>query len=214
MRPARRMMRCAPRGRRWSIGPILSPGCAGHSPRPAMPRSRHSGFAYGTGPGERTARRVPGSAPRLARAGSPLSARRRAAAGQRVLPRSGAARRCGAAGRAGRPAAARHRRHAIIDNEPGSARRLLALCAGILHAGPRLAAGRGAARRKRHGRAFLVELAARRAQPRRDPGCAHRRRPDLGAARAPTTTRRTSRACWISCAAMERRSERGCCSPA
>ena len=80
-------------------------------------------------------------------------------------------RSCGAAGGAGQ----RKHRHLPQPQRARQPRRLLALRAGILHARPRLAAGDGAARRQRQRPRFPVELAARRPQPRRDPGRADRR---------------------------------------
>ena len=61
-------------------------------------------------------------------------------------------------------------------NEPGSRGGYLALRSGILHARPRLAAGDGAAWRQRQWPRLSVELAARCAQPWRDPGRADRDR--------------------------------------
>ncbi len=67
------------------------------------------------------------------------------------------------------------------DNEPGSRGGLLALCARILHARSRLAAGDGAAWRQRQRTQFPLELAARCAQLWRHPDRADRDGADLGA---------------------------------
>ena len=77
------------------------------------------------------------------------------------------------------PAADEHRR-LPRRQRARQPRRLLALCARILHARSRLAAGDGAARRQRQRPQFPLELAARRAQLRRHPDRADRDRTDLG----------------------------------
>ena len=77
------------------------------------------------------------------------------------------------------PAERKHRHHPR-PQRARQPRRLLALRAGILHARSRLAAGDGAAWRQRQRPRLPVELAARRAQPRRDPGRADRDRLDTG----------------------------------
>jgi hypothetical protein len=61
-----------------------------------------------------------------------------------------------------------------VENEPRNARRLLALCAGKLYAGPRMAACGGPAWRQRTRARLSLELVARCAQLRRDPD-----RPDI-----------------------------------
>ncbi len=105
---------------------------------------------------------------------------REIAAGQRVLRRSCAARRRKSHG-AARSACQRQHRHRPRPQRARQPRRLLALRAGILHARSRLAAGDGAAWRQRQWPRLSVELAARCAQPRRDPGRADRDRHHLGA---------------------------------
>ncbi len=114
-----------------------------------------------------------------ARPGGALSACRKTAAGKRFLRRSSLARRCRAKGAARRTCQGEHRDHPR-PQRARQPRRLLALCAGILHARPRLAAGDGAARRQRQRPRLPVELAARRAQPRRHPGGADGNRQYLG----------------------------------
>ena len=117
---------------------------------------------------------------RPARAGSALCAVGKIAAGEPVLRRSRAARRRRSRGAAGGAGQRKHR-HLPRPQRARQPRRLLALRAGILHARPRMAAGDGAARRQRQWPRLPLELAARRPQPRRDPGRADRDRQHLGA---------------------------------
>ena len=114
-----------------------------------------------------------------ARAGSPLRAVGKIAAGEPVLCRSRAARRRRSRGPVG-GAGQREYRRLPQSQRARQPRRLLALRAGILHARPRMAAGNGAARRQRQRPQLSVELAARRPQPRRDPGRTDRYRQHLG----------------------------------
>ena len=120
------------------------------------------------------------AAPRPARAGGAVCAGGKIAAGEPVLCRSRAARRRRSRGAAGGAGQRKHR-HLPRSQRARQPRRLLALRAGILHARPRMAAGDGAARRQRQWPRLPVELAARRPQPRRDPGRTDRDRQHLGA---------------------------------
>ena len=85
-------------------------------------------------------------------------------------------------------------------------RRLLALRAGILHAGPGLAAGDGVAWRQRQRPRLSVELAARRPQPRRHPGRADGNAASTWALMGEDPIRRTSPAFSISPRPLEHRS--------
>ena len=76
------------------------------------------------------------------------------------------------------PAKRKHRDHSR-PQRTWQPRRVLTLRSGILHSRPRLAAGDGAAWRQRQWPRLPVELAARRAQPWRDPGRPHRDRETL-----------------------------------
>ena len=115
------------------------------------------------------------AAPRPARAGGAVSAGRKTAAGHQLLPRSSVARGRRPAGAAGAAGTRKHRHHPR-PQRARQPRRLFALRAGILHARSRLAAGDGAAWRQRQRPRLSVELAARCAQPWRDPGRADRDR--------------------------------------
>ena len=124
----------------------------------------------------RSDRGVSRAALRAARAGSAVSAGRKIAAGQRVLRRS---RACATTpSLQARLASRRQRKHRRSSRRQRARqpRRLLALRARILHARSRLAAGDGAARRQRQRPRLPLELAARCAQLRRDPGRADRDR--------------------------------------
>ena len=147
---------------------------------------------------------------RPARAGSALCAVGKIAAGEPVLRRSRAARRRRSRGAAGGAGQRKHRR-LPQSQRARQPRRLLALRAGILHARPRMAAGDGAARRQRQWPRLPLELAARRPQPRRDPGRTDRHRQHLG-----TDGRRHRYAepdahPGIRAGALECRSGAGCC---
>ena len=131
-------------------------------------------------------RRVSRLALRAAGAGGALSLRGRAGPGQPLLPgarRRATTRRCWRGWLA--PPQRGHRRDHAPGGRAGRPRRRLALCARGLHARARLAAGGRPARRRRQRPLVPVELAARCAQPRRDPAGADRARPKTWAITGP-----------------------------
>ena len=147
---------------------------------------------------------------RPARAGGALCAVGKIAAGEPVLRRSRAARRRRSRGAAGGAGQRKHRR--LPQSERArQPRRLLALRAGILHARPRMAAGDGAARRQRQWPRLPVELAARRPQPRRDPGRTDRHRQHLGADGRRYRYAEPRCASWNPCARAGTSMRSGCC---
>ena len=162
--------------RGWPIGRTNSQMCGPRCKRRATRRSRRSTDCARYSMAMATSSRC------FARCVMPRARRRRCIRWPRNCRRSAASSstlRCAKTpslmARLAEPAQRKHRDRSR-SQRTRQPRRLLALCAGILHARPRLAAGDGAAWRQRQWPRLPVELAARCAQPRRHPGRTYRDR--------------------------------------